>query len=718
MTTALAVKPSYTLSITSSEDTNILFGQCSAKVRCKIMDKVACMQEIDVLIASGVNQKQGIYEISKRYHGSGGFSKSKLAKDYALWSRGGQKPNAKGIKSGPFFEARDWKMFVPQWNNGQPETALNNKQFVTLIRRWFTETTRKDATAAAIHNRLLDEWFAGSTIDGYGNIYKFCAENGMPLPKDRIRRSCYYPRGWSVDNIRKMLPQSRAYRSLVQQGEHAAHDHWGAQLLRDRSKLMPFELVTLDDVRCDIRVLMEIPGKEAQIVYPEAVVAMDVATGMIIASGFTGNYVRAEDMDGGLAGTKRGIQQADTRFLLQSILETYGVPQNWQMTVLIENASASLGNADQKAFEQLTGIKIEHTGLVKRSLLKSGFVEQGGYPWQKGWIESFFHLFHTRTNHLPGTVGRSYDLTKGHADNEAKYALQVCREAFKKGCDIKDLKLPLLTLDQYQTLVEEYFVRLNWRTNHQLQGFDKVYEVETEPGVFLRYDDPRADPYINNGTVFQTRIEAPIERFQRLLRGQPMPPIHPSQLMPLGMEKKEVTVKKGKITINRARQDNLVFFDAESASQLDHYDSRNKALIGFLSADQGCIHLFTNDENLVYVASPRNVERVDITNREEILTQAGEVDRSRQRIRDEVAALMEPKNQEYADMRRHNTALLESAEKAAGVASAIEKVESQNRKEKRLSKANFGTPSELLDTPINKEQPTDATVGWNVSELL
>jgi hypothetical protein len=156
------------------------------------------------------------------------------------------------------------------------------------------------------------------------------------------------------------------------------------------------------------------------------------------------------------------------------------------------------------------------------------------------------------------------------------------------------------------------------------------------------------------------------------MQGHRMHKVHPRQLMPLALEKRPVTVRSGKVTIYRAGQDNLVFHDEESAEALDMFDGREKALLGFMAADQSCIHLFTNDEDLRYVASPRNIRRVDISDTDAILCRAGEVDRGRDRIRDEVADLLDPRETRYAAMRENN---------AAALGSALEEPEVKNRYE-------------------------------------
>jgi hypothetical protein len=623
-----------------------------------VLDKLDAMLRIEAGVVSGLSRQKAIEAASKFFFGKRGFSVGNLIKDFVLWTEGGQKPDAQGRRSGAAFPPRDWRLFVLGYNNGYPDAALSNAAFVRYVRQLHADTCREDATGNALQARLLDEWFAGREIPGFGNIFNWNARRGQSVPDDPIRRPCYYPSGWSADNLRRMLPQSRAARALVQRGEHAAHDFWGDQLLRDRSKLMPFQLVTFDDVRFDIRVIMPLLGGKAQAVTPVAVFALDVATGLILAKGVVGSYTREADGDGGKVGAKRAIQQADVRFMLHSILERFGLPADWKMRILLENASASLDETDRRIFERLTGVEFDNTGLVHRILVKSGFVEQGGMPWQKGWIESFFRLLHCRINHLDGAIGARYQLTSGDLEDKVRYALRVVEEAQEKGVALSDLQLPILTMDQFHEFLDEYVLRLNWRIAHKLQGFERVFEIEVQPGVFMRHDDPRAAEVIRDGMPLHVRNEAPAERFARLMQGHRMNRVHPRQLMPLALDKRPVTVRSGKVTIYRTGQDNLVFHDVESADALDAYDGREKALLGFMAADQSCIHLFTNDEDLRYVASPRNVRRVDLADRDAILCRAGEVDRGRNRIRDVVADLLSPREDRFAAMRTHNAAAL------------------------------------------------------------
>lgn len=665
-----------------------LHGIRKERDRQEVVQKLQAMLMVEDKVARGAKVGMAIREVSLFFRGRRGMSPSRIQDYYQLWRNGGQKPDVHGKRAGVWYSPRDWQMFIPSYTNGQPDAVLANQKFTTFIQQLFSDTCRDDATGNALHARLQDMWFSGQSIPGFGTIHEWCAQHGRPVPTGSIRRAADMPDGWSRRNLLRMIPEQGVKRVYIQRGEHAAHSHWGDQLLRDRSKLMPFQLITFDDVRFDIKVAMPIPGKGAQVVYPSAIFALDVATGTILAKGVMGQYTRDEDSDGGKEGTRRGFQQADMRWLVTSMLERFGTPRDWSMTLLLENASASLSETDKRSFEQV-GIRILNTGLIRNKLTASGFIEQGGMPWQKGWIEAFFRIMHTRINHLPGTTGRRYDLTRGDVEDRVRYTINTIEKARKLGIPFAELNLPLLSLEEFHTLLDEYVLRLNFRTNHTLQGFDKVYEYETSPGEFIRSDDPRAASIVPVGSELYPRMEAPIERAHRLLQGHQMQPVHPRQLMALALDKRVITVRNDQVRIQSSSisTDALIFRDKDTAETLAKYNGQEKALIGFIATDRTQVHLFTNDEDMAYVCSPRNVERVDITDETAILCRSGEVHRGRQRIRDEVAELLEPANAELSHMRRYNEALLSGSIAVDRIATAIDDAETLQRASRTRDKS-------------------------------
>lgn len=653
-----------------------------ADVRSAVRQKVDCMVHIDELIASGTPKMAAYRQAASRYHTDrrDGLSFSAICSIYPVWACGGRKRNTRGQPYGPNYSARDWRMFIPNYTNGDTDAVLSNPLFCRYIAGMAADSSRPDAQATAVYERFLDAWFAGEDIPGIGNKYEWASAEGRPVPDRRLRHQKEVPAGCGLTNIWRIITRENgasksAKRKLLQRGEFAAHDHWAEQLLRDRSKLMPLQLVTFDDVDFDIKVWMEVDGTP-QVVRPTGLFALDVATGLILAKGIFPGYKRAKDGDGGKAGTVRGAQQADMRFLLLGMLEQYGLPADWSMGLLLENASASMSTIDKAAIEQtFTGrILFETTGRIRAKLLQSGFREQGGCPWQKGWVEAFFRGMHTRINHLPGTIGRRYDLTHGEvgdvnqADSKVHYVLRTLEDAKRKGIAASELDFSsvLLSFDEFTQLLDHYVQVLNNRTRHNLQGFNQVAEFETAPGEWMRADDPRAGALIEIGTQLSKRMESPAERFNRLLRGHRFTKPHPAELTPLYREKRELSVRKEQLRI-KARHismDDLIFRDSENAQWLSQYNGQDKAVMAYLSEDGRLLHCFTNDGDRTYLGSVGRVDRIDMTDKKAELKRSGEVHRYREQVRREAAELRAPVEQKYDAMRRHNNHVLGAIDQA------------------------------------------------------
>src|SRR5690606_10191345 len=127
----------------------------------------------------------------------------------------------------------------------------------------------------------------------------------------------------------------------------------------------------------------------------------------------------------------------------------------------------------------------------------------------------------------------------------------------------------------------EYVMRLNLRTNHSLQGFERAYEIETTPGVYYRTDDPRALPYIKDGASIHARMESPVERLMRLARGHRFEQVHPRVLATLALDKHLLTLAGDKILIRNKRfgDGKLEYFDADAVPALRRH--RGKDVIVF-----------------------------------------------------------------------------------------------------------------------------------------
>jgi hypothetical protein len=581
------------------------------------------------------------------------------------------------------------------------------------------ERTRR-GIGAAIRRELLDEWMRGVEIPGVGNIARWCASQTPPRSVPKLGSAPhpdFFPKGWSPTNIGRCINEALGSRSsakavFLQRGEHAALSFWGDQLYRTRTNLRPLELVTADDVDLDVLCWMPLGDGTVQIVRPRVFFILDVSCAYILNFGAVGAYTRQFYGDGGDKDTKRSLQAADFKELMLATLEMYGIPQNWQMHNLHENATTKLSETDEEMFEKFLGIKFGHTEMMKTKLA-GGFIEVCGNPKQKGWQESFFNPLHNELSGLPAALGPRYDLGRGDTGvalwrnghqvasrkgtlvDEALSIIEKARTIAKRqGCDVAELldhgarregafEMPLLSFSQLMAVLAATIDRMNARTDHNLEGFEQVIDVEVAPGQFVPATHPAALKVAREGLRCRTRMESPAERFARLCYGQPFRKLHPRELSVLAREIKPVTVTNERVTISSQRYglDKMIFRDAASAEALARYNGKDKALVYFLGHDASQIHLFTNDDAMQWVASPARVNLVDPTDDEAAGRRMGEVSRGRQAVRAEAERIMAPRTAEISAMREHNEAVIGIYTATDRVSDAIATAESTQRSE-------------------------------------
>lgn len=660
-----------------------------------------------------------------------GFSKQNLYKIYKLWTNGGRKTDPQGHPNGPTFEPGDWRMLVPNYHNGSSGLP---KEFIRHLVAEYSKTTREKDAWRAVCRRLALDWLGGAAIPGYPPAHEWYRLNGLPMPDRQLVRPQDLPQGWSPSNLwraaKRALPRKSMRRAAQGQVNRMA-TNWAAQLLRDRSKLKPLELWTIDDVRLDLQARMFVDGRW-QIVYVDALFALDVATGMVLGFGLKGQATRGEDTEAGrAAGTKMSIDGRDVRCLLLDILQRFGLPP-YLSRLLCENATAKLSNADEAAFLAMlpNRLEIDYTGMGHGQLLKSGFAEDWGRPGLKGWIESWFRLLHTSINHLPGTTGRRYELTRGDHAGRIKYATTLVQRAEKliQGPLTPDhplseqLIFPVLTVEEVYRVVAEMVQALNWRVDHRLQGFERIFEWRDEQGRWRPERDlDMLRPADRAGKELTARMEAPCERMQRLIRPHAtgFQPLDPCVLAALYEEKRHVTARGGRVRINDQRLGtDSMLFAADHLHALDEYEGRKDALLAYVPADAAHIVL-ADAATGAHVATLRREGRVDITDDEAIGKRAGEVRRAQDAELGHLHTYLASEEDRFVEMRATNDRLLSTPEPVRSpMAEQIQRAAAKGRRERNNDRQlhRMGDTSILAETP-DREIPEDDDDQLNPDDL-
>ena len=635
-------------------------------------------------------------EVRGMYPELRGMSPGRIRAKYDLWRKGGQKPGSDGRKSGHRFAPRDWRVLVRQYTNGGEDLS---REFVAHLVTLYSETTRNGDAWAGCHARLLRDWMADQEIPGYGRKSEWYPAHGLPVPSGRILRKADRPPSWSRPNlwrhVKKALP-TKAQRQAAQGQTNRLRTSWGEKLLRDRSKLLPMQLLTIDDVRLDLQARMYVDGRW-QVVYIDAIFALDVGTGTILAYGLKGRALRGKDTEKGRAeGTRMSINGADVRHLFLEVLQTKGLPP-YQMTWLMEMATGKLTGADEEAFLRLLGdrLKTDYTGMGRGQLLKSGFSEEWGRPGMKGWIESYFRLLHTHLNHLEGTTGRRFDLSRGDQPARIKYTTDLIKRA-EKVIDgplspdqplFEQLNFPTLTVDEVNQVVGEIVDALNWRTDHRLQGFDRVFEWRDSAGRWRPESALVSIPAEDRaGIQLHPRMEAPAERFQRL--GKPYAEqwsqLSPDTLYALYADKRPATLREGNISIaDHTLEEQTMLFGPADVEGLGKYDRAKAAVLAYIADDH--THCVIADRKTgSYLATLPRKGNTDITDADAIGKRAGEVHRWQEDRLNHVRSFLGDQESRFSNRLANNEEALRIAEEErGGVAGEFSKAREEQAREKQ-----------------------------------
>lgn len=373
-----------------------------------------------------------------------GFSESSLVAHYYAWKADGWKALRKGHHVNKSPLPAD---FLEYWR------ALCEKNARSIVRA---------------KEKLFARWFQGEAIPGYGTWVEWWHAT-RPL-EDAPRVCPGVPDGWSKTTLYEAAP-SKIERTWATRGL-AAVKPLLPTLIRDTSKLLPLQLLTMDDFETDQRAFARNPRtREWQLVKVTGIAVMDVATRRVIALLMKPRFV---DEDGKM----EAITRAEVRLLFFQVLRDYGIPDGG-MTWLVENAAAAITTELQMTVRNLFGerVQITRTGLIHDKVFANGFIERGGKPQQKGWIESRFNLVHNEAADLPGQKGANYLVKPGDYEAKVQYTEHLIGQG-KKDAKLSEeqiarLRLPFKSADELIAFyMSELFPKLDARVEHKMGGFE------------------------------------------------------------------------------------------------------------------------------------------------------------------------------------------------------------------------------------------------------
>lgn len=621
----------------------------------------------------------------------------------------------------------DWRTL----RKGYVPPVAQPEEFKQFIKGLIEQNHRSVATALS---KLRDElWPEGVEIPGYGTWMDFFARTypEQPQPKSFPR---IWPDGWTVRNLRRYGP-TRAEALVFQQGLGAAHGSLPS-IRRDPSKLRPMEWIVIDDFQLDVMCTFRGDaerGLKPQIAYVGGLMASCVGTRKKLAWVLGPMTDRQEPQpDGSVKTIRSNIRPMDVQALLYQVFRDNGLPE-YPVTIICERRTATIAPALELMFSSIYGgrIRVQRTAMIHNRTLTNGFVETGGTPWEKGWIESDFNYLWNRLADLPGYKG-SNERLNAPADlaEKLRYAAKFLGQGDKKPNlppeIIDELRLPFLSFEQLEMAFQFVCLRSEQRTNHRFLGFQAVTEfrwanptLPAPAGIDpVGPNDFRAlailTPDQQKMMVPKERKESALERWERLTIEHPRARLSTKVLALFLLAPNKATYRNHAVSFTRDKvgysylDEVGLLADVEERTELLAYvdpNSPGSALITHLDGRQVGVLRMLGD-------SPAGVDVTDAEAMKAAREQrAALVNRVLQGVRSRplhVAA-----NDRLLEDRKHAEAVLAAYERETTSLPAAERVSLQLHDARAVQGSERAQAQRLRDKPVAAQSAGDA-----ISDLL
>lgn len=551
--------------------------------------------------------KPALMALAGRLDHKRGFSFGSLRNKYYLYVEGGAKTSGEEFAPGDWRCLVDWARCNHHQRGWSDDRDVNlPKDFIEHLKGLFQSNKRKSAPAIRL---LYRQWKAGDSIPGYGTWQEWFLDT---YPHEPMPEQCPadFPKGWSKSNLRRYIPED-AELALAREGIASAKSLLPT-VITTREGLRPLECIMFDDVRTDFKILVQ--GHESPVEI-NLLVALDVATGMVLRFGLRPGIVRED-------GMRDKLKLDDMKHLIAGILSQYGVPRDYTMHFVVENATAAIKDGTAMALKELScdRIAIHRTMMVRGTAIWGGYVDKSlGNPKGKAPLESLFNLFHNEAAFLPGQTGRRYDegpRELAGREEEAKALVRVSRHL--DPMERAKLKLPFLTRDQARLVIAHIWNLIIRRTDHCMEAFQFVGEWRNEKFQQWRSESELLSLGLDAAAVEwrnPARLESPLERWTRLVAdvggANAFSKLHPGAVMRLYDDHAKKEIICGEIVF-KFKNEQFVYRAANVQHARKPLQNETTVLCYYDREDMSFIHLTDGEGGyLGSIPRTRGARRLD-----------------------------------------------------------------------------------------------------------
>ncbi len=308
---------------------------------------------------------------------------------------------------------------------------------------------------------------------------------------------------------------------------------------------------------------------------------------------------------------------------MHSIFSTHGLPRDYGVTILCENAAAAISDDVAAMLESLLGVQVARTGMLHDKVAAT-FIRKFDPAWEKGWIESMFNIVHNHAGAFAGQKGASYQLKPDDLEARLLYAENLLSTDGLDAATISQLQTSFWKFEDALTAYNRIFDFLEQRTQHKMQGFDEVCDYAKPDGSGLLTLD-EAQRLTRDEVLALTpvpRMESPRERWAKLTRGVAFVKPAEHALALLLLTPKRCKLENHRITFTHLSE-GFTFADADSP--VLRLPEGTELLGYFDPASPNRLHVTRPDGR--YVGPVRRRGAVDIRDAAAMAIERGEVSR-------------------------------------------------------------------------------------------
>lgn len=383
-----------------------------------------------------------------------GVSPQSLYRKAAAWRRGGicALVDGRAARKAPAIGLAGNKEFLSHWH----DLVCSNRR-----------ATRPAWSA------LIAQLRSGAAIPGVGTWREiWAAENGGWAPPEGM--PCPYqentpPRGWSLRHLTRLKPDAFAI-DAARHGLMAATMDRAPTVPRTREGLACGAVWQLDDMWYEQKVSYA-GNKHAQRVVEYAL--LDALTGHVALRLM--KPVRERD-----DGTRETLRSAWTRYVVAALLCAVGVAAEGPVLIMGEHGTAASDPELDAALAECTGGRVRFgAGSILSKPIGEGLWggRPKGNPRYKGRLEGFHALIKNELGGAPGSIGggRGSEPEEAYGMDQADERLRAMAAALEptRPGILDRLRLPYPPFDDFCRLVEEAYSRIEARTDHALEAWEK-----------------------------------------------------------------------------------------------------------------------------------------------------------------------------------------------------------------------------------------------------